>query len=186
MVQAGPCYAGSLGYLLIGMAGIGDQHGQLPAWPEFRVGDRQTLGLEICPGLQDNLCMGWQDDVEPIGGIAKAAGVYSSMGTPALWMLAGVLPPTRMGLAFIWRGHISVGASAICGCPSQWACSRSSWQQAARQLVSSLRLGSILHQPAGPGMVALVVALLDLLQVVGTGPLPQGRNWLAPALVDGR
>jgi hypothetical protein len=65
MVHAGSCYAGSSGYLLLGMAGIGDQRGQLPAWPEFRVGDSQTSALEICLGLQDDLCTGWQDDVKP-------------------------------------------------------------------------------------------------------------------------
>jgi hypothetical protein len=121
----------------------------------------------------------------PAVGSKSSRGVQLH-GYPGLVDVGWRLGPYPDGYGLHLEGtHLSGGVSDV-GVHLSGFVTGSSQQQAARQLVPSPHLGSILRQPAGPGMVALVVALLDLFQVVGTGPLPQGHNWLAPPLVDGR
>ena len=102
------------------MAGVGYQHGQLLIGPQLRVGDGQPTSLEVSAGLEDNLSLSWQLSMESQGYSGSTQGqnrkggrTYRPIGAPALSTLAGVLAPTRMGMANIWKEHILVGSSSV-------------------------------------------------------------------------
>ena len=48
----------------LGLAVVGNQHGQLSVGSKLRVGDSQASALEVRPCLENYLCLSWQLDME--------------------------------------------------------------------------------------------------------------------------